>query len=313
MGSRRIGLVGALAALLFTLGPVAIASADTPFGLRFTTNTQGSIAITGNTLMTCSNGCAAQGADGANNSYVMQRVDRDKDPSTATSSTAFLDLPPAAEVQFAGLYYGGFPDGPSGSHDRVKLAARLGAPPCATADRPAYQTLGVPVVFEAIFPKTKGSPPVVRQYQGFVDVTAIVAAAGRGCYTVGDVRLGINPARDPDMGGGWSLVVAYEDAGEPTRNLTVFDGMKFVAAKGDGGVPVDFDLSGFQTPPNGPVDTSVGFVAYEGDRGTRGDYATLNGRPLGNSLNPRAPPTRTSSTARSRSTTPGSRTRIPTG
>jgi uncharacterized repeat protein (TIGR01451 family) len=100
----------------------------------------------------------------------------------------------------------------------------------------------------------------------------------------------------PDQSGGWALTVAYEDTNQPTRNLTIFDGFKFVST--DVPVadrPVDIRLSGFVTPRTGPVSTRIGLVALEGDLGTTGDSATINavGAPGG----PAAPPCTASSPA----------------
>src|SRR5262249_1943619 len=86
-----------------------------------------------------------------------------------------------------------------------------------------------------------------------------------------------------DQSGGWAIAVVYSDSHLPTRDLTVFDGLRFVTA---GGAPIDITLSGFLTPPDGPVSTRIGMVAYEGDLGTTGDTASLDGRPLFNAANP---------------------------
>ena len=113
-----------------------------------------------------------------------------------------------------------------------------------------------------------------RIYQAFKEITGIVNASPRGRYTVADVQLGTG--LHSDQSGGWAILVAYSDPGEPLRNLTVFDGLKFVVAdKPD--EPVDIPLSGFLTPPApAPVKTRVGLVAYEGDIGIVGDNALLN-------------------------------------
>ena len=85
--------------------------------------------------------------------------------------------------------------------------------------------------------------------------------------------------------------MAYSVPGEPLRNLTVFDGLKFVVAEKPN-EPVDIPLSGFLTPPApAPVKTRVGLVAYEGDIGIVGDKALLNyglptQKPLENPANP---------------------------
>ncbi len=129
-----------------------------------------------------------------------------------------------------------------------------------------------------------------RIYQAFKEITGIVQASGRGRYTVADVQLGTG--LHSDQSGGWAILVAYSDPGEPLRNLTVFDGLKFVVAEKPD-EPVDIPLSGFLTPPApAPVKTRVGLVAYEGDIGIVGDNALLNfGLPTQKRLeNPANPP-----------------------
>ena len=72
-------------------------------------------------------------------------------------------------------------------------------------------------------------------------------------------------------------MVAYEDLTQPPRNLTVDDGFITVSS---GSPPITIPVSGFRTPPSGPVRTTLGFVAYEGDAGLTGDSATLNATKL---------------------------------
>ena len=128
------------------------------------------------------------------------------------------------------------------------------------------------------------------QYQGFVNVTSIVAAAGAGSYWTANVQLGTGLS---DSGsGGWALVVAYGDPAAPSRNLSVFDGLQSVG----GSAAVTIPLSGFQTPLSGPVNSTVGLVAYEGDLGTTGDGAAIQGgsgafTALSNAVNPGPPAT----------------------
>ncbi len=79
------------------------------------------------------------------------------------------------------------------------------------------------------------------------------------------------PATGEDRYAGWALVVAYEAAGDPPRNLTVFDGLQSVT---QGKPALTIPVSGFQTPLSGPVRTRLGFVTYEGDLGLNGDSAS---------------------------------------
>ena len=68
-----------------------------------------------------------------------------------------------------------------------------------------------------------------------------------------------------DRYAGWSLVVAYRDTAAPVRNLSVFDGFDTVSSSRP---QVDVKVEGFRTPKIGSVRSDVGFVAYEGDRGS---------------------------------------------
>ena len=88
-------------------------------------------------------------------------------------------------------------------------------------------------------------------------------AAGAGTYSVANVQAGTGG----DRYAGWTLVVAYSDPTQPPRNLTVDDGFVTVSS---GSPPITIPVSGFKTPPTGPVRTTVGFVAYEGDAGLTG-------------------------------------------
>lgn len=77
-----------------------------------------------------------------------------------------------------------------------------------------------------------------------------------------------------DRYAGWALVVVCHDSSDPPRNLTADDGFVTVAANS---APIQIPLSGFQTPPAGTVQTTLGFVAWEGDTGLSGVTAVLSG------------------------------------
>jgi large repetitive protein len=261
------------AALAIWLAPPALA--DRAFTPRFSTNANGDIAIVGNTLETCqtsvpdcANARAGVGTVLNNNNFSMVRVNTD---STALdSSSARLSLPAGARVLFAGLYYGSRTNaGTGGKAAPDSTVAGLGKvdlkPPGASG-------------FEHLTAAVDLSSDVTGAYASFVDVTGQVQRAGSGVYTVANVQ----SATGEDRYAGWAHVVAYEAAGEPPRNLTVFDGLASVT---QGKPAVTIPVSGFQTPLTGPVRTKLGFVAYEGDRGISGDSATLDGKVLSDALN----------------------------
>ena len=280
---RRLACGVALAALLIAPGS---AMADRAFSSRFSVNTQGNITIAANSIESCLDALAACGnvRDGVggmlnNNDRTMTWVDVDGDPATFDSSSADLTLPAGASVLFAGLYYGG------------RLAAATGGSPAPNPG--ANNTVLFKAPGETSYRSLTASQPVdtsSTQYQGFVNVTPIVAGAGAGTYTTANVQLGTGLS--DSSSGGWALVVAYGDAAAPSRNLSVFDGMQTVTGNGTVTIP----LSGFQTPLAGPVTSTVGAVAYEGDLGTPGDGAAIQNKsgtfiPLSNAVNPGPPAT----------------------
>ena len=276
----RPGLRTLAGSLLLTgallLGVVSPALADRAFTPRFSTNANGDVAIVGNTLETCqssaadcANARAGKGSTLNNNDFVMERVDVDR--TMRDSSSARLSLPAGARVLFAGLYYGA----------RTTAGTRGKAAPDASAAGLRWVDLKLPggSGFERLTAAVDASSEVTGAYAAFVDVSDQVRRSGSGVYTVADVQA----ATGEDRYAGWALVVAYEAAGDPPRNLTVFDGLQSVTQSKSA---LEIPVSGFQTPLSGPVRTKLGFVAYEGDRGLTGDKATLDGKPLADKVNP---------------------------
>jgi uncharacterized repeat protein (TIGR01451 family) len=266
----------AVLAVLLAIGLASPALADRAFTARFSTNANGDIAIVGNTLESCqasvadcANARAGTGSLLNNNNFSMARVN--VEATTLDSSSARLNVPAGARVLFAGLYYGArtnagtggkaAPDASAAGVSRVELK-----PPGASG-------------FDRLTAAVDQSSEVTGAYGAFADVTGQVQRAGSGVYTVANVQA----ATGEDRYAGWALVVAYEAAGEPPRNLTVFDGLQSVTQSKPA---VTIPVSGFQTPLSGPVRTKLGFVAYEGDRGLTGDSATLDGRALSDRITP---------------------------
>lgn len=252
----------AAALLLTASAPAAHAQIVRAFTTRFSTSNTGDVTMIGNTLMTCSgggtctNGRNGTGGSVNNNNFTMVYVDVDGDASTFNSSTSNLVLPSGATVLWAGLYWGG------DSNNANRWTCRFGTPVAGNATVSATQR------------DLSGTV-----YQGFADVTAQVAAGGNGTYRVANVYSTPNSA---NRFAGWGLVVVYRLPSLPMRNLVVFDGFGMVF----NGSPITMTVSGFVTPPAGPVATRLGVLAHEGDLGFTGDAFNLNGTPLTNGRNP---------------------------
>lgn len=263
------------------VGAIAIA----PFTVGYHTQINGGITFAQNSSLTCTSvrdtgatdaaGCtAARAASGTltnNNNWIMGYVDVDGDPTTFNSSSSQLVLPAGAQVQHAALYWGARRKGANGKpnvsvpFDRVQLQA---------PGAPGY----VEVVADRVI-----APPASKYsdlpYQATADVTALVQSAGAGTYTVADLAAALGS----DRYAGWTLAVVYVDPRKPLRDITLFEGLTVIQQ----GSPQDtITVSGFTAPVAGPVDATVGLVAYDGDRASTGDKASLNGVPLGSDVSP---------------------------
>ena len=264
MASHKFSTLLVVSFCISLIGVSTAQAADRGFSVRFSANDTGQIAFAANTLLTCpisDVNCAGAQAGGAtsNNDYAMRFVDIDTDPTTFDSSSATLSLPAGATVLFAGLYWGA--DSSAATRGSVRLAT----------PGTAYTTVNASTL--------DTSSSQASRYQGFADVTSQVQAAGGGVYTVANVQA----ATGSDRYAGWSLVVAYHDSTQPPRNLTVFDGLGTVNSTTP---TLNIPVSGFVTPTGGPVRTTLGFIAWEGDRGLTGDSASLDSTTLTDAANP---------------------------
>ena len=257
----------ALAALALALAAApADAQVVRAFTARYSSNQPGDITLIGNTIMTCSGGgsgatSCANGRNGTgisvnNNDFTMAYVDVDADGTTFSSSSADLTLPPGATVLWAGLYWGGY------SNNAARNTVRILTPAAGYVTLTATQT------------DASG-----QAYKCFTDVTARVQAGMSGTYRAANVY---STPNQTNVHGGWALVVVYGLAGQPPRNLVVYDGYALVS----GTTTVNINVSGFVTPPAGAVNSKLGVVTWEGDLGYTGDSFLLNGTSLSDAVNP---------------------------
>ena len=252
--------------LLLVLVTLPTASAQKAFASRYAnTAVTGDIVLIGNVNYYCTTAAPASAAQATactsaksggtiiNNNTYMVPIDTDSSAATSNSSSATLTLPTGSTVLFAGLYWNGT------SSSAANRSAVSFAPPSGV-----YASLTAAAADVAVITASNA-------YQSFVDVTAQVRFGGNGVYSVGNVA----STSGAGYWAGWTLVVAYKNSGQPTRNLTVFDGLQQAS---NAATPVDIGVSGFITPSVGAVKSTIGVVAYDGDRGS------LEGTGAGGSL-----------------------------
>jgi uncharacterized repeat protein (TIGR01451 family) len=178
------------------------------------------------------------------------------DNGTYNSSTSDLNLASCSNVLFAGLYWGAGEGSGAESTSWITGATtvKLKLPGAAsyiniTSTQTDYYNSSNPTGF------------MYTGFQCFANITALVNATNpNGTYTVANV---VPPLGKENAYGGWTLVIAYANPTLPSRNLTVFDGCAVVEL---GNPPVDVNITGFLTPPTGPVSCELGAVVYDGDR-----------------------------------------------
>ena len=241
-----------------------------PFVQRYSTTQKGNIDFVSNTIVKC-DGSGGGGANcgnldtasaptvfswSQNNDHRAEYVDIDSDPTTFSSSSDSLNLSSCSEVLFAEIYWGArrnSGDAQYANRNTIKLGVNGGAYTTVTADN--------------LFDNTTG----YTSYHCRADITTLVQANPiKSIYTVADMYAELD---GHGRWGAWNIVVVYRNDLQTMRNLTVYDGIANV----QGATNVDINVSGFLTPPSGPVTFDIGVFAYDGDRGFTGDQLLFDG------------------------------------
>ncbi|WP_406061660.1 DUF3344 domain-containing protein [Streptomyces sp. NBC_01077] len=256
---RRSVLCALSCAALSAALPVASAVAPqpreasrVPFAARYQAVQHGGVVRAAN-----SSAKGAKGTESVNDDATIAYVDVDSDPNTYNSSRAELAVPAGARVSWARLYWGGNlrvgEQKPPKDNGRVLIAEPGGAYKALLAD-----TL--------IGHRTADGADA---FQASADVTKLVRSSRAGQWTVAQVNVAMGRSAVGGWGG-WTLVAAYEKASEPLRRIRVWDGFETVGPhSGELRVPLDGNRYGKAT--NG----RLGVIAYDGDRGTSGDYLAV--------------------------------------
>ena len=100
-----------------------------------------------------------------------------------------------------------------------------------------------------------------KPYQAFADVTSKVTAGGDGVYKLADIQ----STDGKNRWAGWALVIAYEDASQPTRNLTVYDGFGVVQRSPEAEKNLTISVSGIRDPESRHRQHPARPGLYEGD------------------------------------------------
>lgn len=190
--------------------------------------------------------------------------------ATSARTSADLPLPAAARVKYARLYWSATLDAASPD---------LGA----VLDRPGG--FSTPVTADSSFMALIAGPlPLLSYiaYQASADVTALVAAHGRGAYRVSDVAgIGLDGVSSEVSFAAWTLVVIYELPASPPHLIALYDGLDGVTRN----TPVALTADGFAAPA-GSVTAKLGVWALSGRSAVAGDSLRVNGAAISTADNP---------------------------
>jgi uncharacterized repeat protein (TIGR01451 family) len=195
-------------------------------------------------------------------SFDMQVLGLDNN-GTFSSSSADLNLPTCSNVLFAGLYWGA-----SQGTDGTNIGWRVGETniKLKLPGAAIYTTLTSTQTDYHDGTLVPGLPHT--GYRCFRDITSLVNLTNpNGTYTIANV---VGPLGITNGSGGWTIVIAFANPILQPRNLTVFDGS---AIMNGGDPPLFVGVSGFLTPPSGPVSCELGAVVYDGDRVSTDEFS----------------------------------------
>ncbi|HNL58467.1 MAG TPA: hypothetical protein PKK35_12530, partial [Chitinophagales bacterium] len=261
---------------------MAFAQLKVAFTPRFSDGVYGDFLTIGNNMLSTTATGNYTGASG-NHDLTTVFVDIDADATTFNSSSADLNGPIAGTncvaIKKAYLYWAAADfeeensgDEPNWNYNDIKLML----PGAAT-----YTTITADnVIYRGRTEHFYNDP-----YACFKDITAQVQALASpfGKYQVANVRTKkgtLNPGHaSSNIGtsGGWQIIFIYEgteldqqgNSVLPQKYISVFDGYANVSSTQN---DYDITISGFTTPPAGPVQTKIMFGSLEGDRDLTGDH-----------------------------------------
>ncbi|WP_335966836.1 T9SS type B sorting domain-containing protein [Galbibacter sp. PAP.153] len=265
-----------LIACIFFAGIFALsAQVGQAFSQRHTTNIRGELIMLANNVVSKDDNSISSNDDyngnENNNNVNVEYIDIDSSDDTFSSSSSRLSLQECAVVRYAGLYWSAIYPFDRGENGGDKTGTPIKDYKTVKLAVPGANYIDVPADDEIYY----GAPTGKfweTSYVCYADVTDLITplADPNGDYFVGNVRAS-QGRKEGGSGGGWVLVIIYEDPNMPGKYISTFDG--YVAVSGT--VNQEFSYNGFKTIPTGPVRARLGVGTLEGDIGLTGDKMSI--------------------------------------
>ena len=190
-----------------------------------------------------------------NNGWVMKPLNEAGGQFNSASTT--LTLPEGSVVTYASLEWA------ANRHSTDVFSGALDSARLRGPGQSEYTAITADTVSQTTDPDGR------IYYQSRVDVTDLVKDLGAGEWSLADVALAAT-SKDPDRTyfGGFALTVVYGNPALNDSRVAIFDGAHWVSTAHK----ADFTFS-----TTAPAKVTLGWTAWEGDRGLVGDRIDING------------------------------------
>lgn len=210
---------------------------------------------------TYTNGSYIDDASSSNNNYRLCGYSVDNDSSTASTTAEVSGIPSDdSRIRFAGLYWQALID----NNTDIETTANIQIRKDGAGN---YQNVTASQVDYGINVGHTGE----TSYSAFADVTGIFTSNDwqDGNYTVSGI-----PVKEGEVGslgtyGAWNLIIIYENSTKSMKSFSIFDGWDQVD---NGRQDVPIEISGFYTPKQTPINSTVSVFAAEGDKHISRDH-----------------------------------------
>lgn len=254
--------------------------------LRYQDLERGNVAIAGNTLgLSKASGVNSPGNRGSIGTFITTNaLSTDSIPASAPiwpsgttnswgfgASTALLSLPAGSTILYAELVWGGSTNYVEDVRASLDVAVGLEGPLGACGPIAPDPATSVSI---------SETPDLVpyNYYLRSANVTSCVTTQGVGTWVVSGVPATQHESVDSLNAAGWALLVAYRDATEPLRSLSIVVDGTLVHELASSSITI----LGLATPESGPVEGRLIAAALEGDADATGDQIEIG--PAGGAL-----------------------------
>ncbi|EDM24463.1 hypothetical protein [Caminibacter mediatlanticus] len=264
----------------FTPKDINISTNERDFKLRKSFNIHGNSKLIGNSVLCYMRNGECVDTSLPDNDLYLSYVNLEGNSSLFNSTKAEMSgIPDDAEILWVGFYT----QGDRSDMGQNQLIAHL-------ATQPSYLISPNGKYYE-LYPSVIDVYPFsdVYTFSTFTEVKELESnethkVYGKdinGWWTGANIQTQAGYNRALGFYGAWTMAVVYRYKGETYKNISVFDGYKRVS-NDEGHKSVTINISGFLTPLNGPINSTLSLFVGEGDKAYTGDTLSVDGKYINN-------------------------------